>query len=217
MGELGDLEIPQPSGGGSAVKFVDEYRREEDAQAFVRAIRAKVTRPWTLMEICGGPDAHAAHARASTGCSRPRSRSCTGRAAPSASRRSSRSTARSRSPQRPSVIFTSFGDMLRVPGSTTDLLRSRRRAATCGWSTRRSTRVTLAQKNPDRQVVFFAVGFETTAPAQRHGRLAGEAARPDELLRPRLARPRPARDGGDPLVAGQPRAGLPRSPGTSAP
>jgi hydrogenase expression/formation protein HypD len=36
------------------VKFVDEYRREEDAQAFVRAIRAKVTRPWTLMEICGG-------------------------------------------------------------------------------------------------------------------------------------------------------------------
>jgi hydrogenase expression/formation protein HypD len=62
------------------------------------------------------------------------------------------------------VIFTSFGDMLRVPGSSTDLLAVKSAGATCAWSTRRSMRSSWRRSNPDREVVFFAVGFETTAP-----------------------------------------------------
>jgi hydrogenase expression/formation protein HypD len=66
---------------------------------------------------------------------------------------------------RAGVIFTCFGDMLRVPGSTGRCRTRRRRARTCAWSTRRSTRCGSPRQNPDRDVVFFAIGFETTAPS----------------------------------------------------
>ena len=67
---------------------------------------------------------------------------------------------------RPGVIFTSFGDMLRVPGlAQRPPAAEVRRAPTCGSSTRRSTPCASPQENPDREVVFFAIGFETTAPA----------------------------------------------------
>ena len=66
----------------------------------------------------------------------------------------------------PGVIFTCFGDMMRVPGSDGHACSTRRpRAPTCGWSTRRSTRCGSRSENPDRTVVFFAIGFETTAPS----------------------------------------------------
>jgi hydrogenase expression/formation protein HypD len=65
----------------------------------------------------------------------------------------------------PGVIFTSFGDMLRVPGSRGDLLSLRGRAPTCAWSIRRSTPVGIARLNPGKRVVFLGIGFETTAPA----------------------------------------------------
>ena len=66
----------------------------------------------------------------------------------------------------PGVIFTCFGDMMRVPGLGRDAARRQgRRAPTCGWSTRRSTRCGSPSENPDREVVFFAIGFETTAPS----------------------------------------------------
>ena len=69
---------------------------------------------------------------------------------------------------RPEVIFCSFGDMLRVPGiERRSVRRQGARAATCASSTRRSTRWRSPQRHPDREVVFFAVGFETTAPGQR--------------------------------------------------
>ena len=67
---------------------------------------------------------------------------------------------------RPEVIFCSFGDMLRVPGHATRPARGQgRAAATCASSTRRSTRSSSRARNPTGEVVFFAVGFETTAPA----------------------------------------------------
>jgi hydrogenase expression/formation protein HypD len=66
---------------------------------------------------------------------------------------------------RPDVIFTSFGDMLRVPGSTTDLLALKARGADVRVVYSPIDAVRLAQREPDREVVFFAVGFETTAPA----------------------------------------------------
>ena len=66
---------------------------------------------------------------------------------------------------RPDVIFTSYGDMLRVPGSANDLLSLKARGADVRVVYSPVEAVTLARQHPDRQVVFFAVGFETTAPA----------------------------------------------------
>ena len=64
------------------------------------------------------------------------------------------------------VIFTCFGDMMRVPGADGHACSTRRpRAPTSGWSTRRSTRCGSPSENPEREVVFFAIGFETTAPS----------------------------------------------------
>jgi hydrogenase expression/formation protein HypD len=67
--------------------------------------------------------------------------------------------------QRPGVIFTSFGDMLRVPGSRTDLLRLKAQGADVRIVYAPLDALKLAQTHPDREVVFFAIGFETTAPA----------------------------------------------------
>jgi len=158
------------------VKFVDEYRREEDAQAFVRAIRAKVTRSWTLMEICGGqthtllrsgidrmlpPEITLVHGPGCPVCVTPLTQ--IDRALAIASR--------------PNVIFTSFGDMLRVPGSTTDLLTVKARGGDVRMVYSPLDAVTLARQNPEKEVVFFAVGFETTAPANamavRHAKSLG--------------------------------------------
>ena len=79
--------------------------------------------------------------------------------------------------RRPEVIFTSFGDMLRVPGSDGDLLSAKSAGADVRMLYSPLDAVKLAQKNPDRQVVFFAVGFETTAPANamavRHAQRVG--------------------------------------------
>ena len=84
----------------------------------------------------------------------------------------------------PGVIFTCFGDMMRVPGRRTARCSTpRRRAPTSGWSTRRSTRCGSRKPNPDRQVVFFAIGFETTAPSTALTLKRAKAEGVDELLR----------------------------------
>ncbi|MEJ2538482.1 MAG: hydrogenase formation protein HypD [Gemmatimonadota bacterium] len=146
------------------MRFVDEYRREEDAQALLRAIEARVTRPWSLMEVCGGQT----HTLVKSGIDRMLPEEITlvhgpgcpvcvtplemiDRAVAIAARRD--------------VIFTSFGDMLRVPGSETDLLSVKAGGGDVRIVYSPLDAVTLARNHPDRQVVFFAVGFETTAPA----------------------------------------------------
>jgi len=146
------------------VKFVDEYRREEDAQAFVRAIRAKVTRPWTLMEICGGQT----HTLMRSGIDRmlpPEITLVHGPGCPVCVTPLTQIDRALAIAQRPNVIFTSFGDMLRVPGSTTDLLTVKAKGGDVRMVYSPLDAVTLAQQNPGKEVVFFAVGFETTAPA----------------------------------------------------
>jgi hydrogenase expression/formation protein HypD len=146
------------------VKFVDEYRREEDAQAFVRAIHAKVTRPWTLMEICGGQT----HTLMRSGIDRmlpPEVTLVHGPGCPVCVTPLTQIDRALAIAQRPNVIFTSFGDMLRVPGSTTDLLTVKAKGGDVRMVYSPLDAVTLAQQNPGREVVFFAVGFETTAPA----------------------------------------------------
>ncbi len=146
------------------MKFVDEYRNEADAQKLVQAIRRVVTRPWTLMEICGGqthtlikfgidhmlpPEVTLVHGPGCPVCVTPLELI-------------DKAIAIAR---RPEVIFTSFGDMLRVPGSQADLLSVKAEGGDVRMVYSPLDAVKLAQKHPDREVVFFAVGFETTAPA----------------------------------------------------
>jgi len=146
------------------MKYIDEYRNEADAQKFIQAINQTVTRPWTLMEICGGQthtiikfgidrllpdDVTLVHGPGCPVCVTPLE--LIDKALVIA--------------RRPEVIFTSFGDMLRVPGSTTDLLSVKAQGGDVRMVYSPLDAVKLAQQNPARQVVFFAVGFETTAPA----------------------------------------------------
>jgi len=146
------------------MRYVDEYRREEDAQAFLGAIRRRVTRPWTLMEICGGQT----HTLVKFGIDRMLPEGITMVHGPGCPvcvtplEMIDRAVAIAR---RPGVTFTSFGDMLRVPGSDTDLLSVKASGGDVRIVYSPLDAVTLARSHPDREVVFFAVGFETTAPA----------------------------------------------------
>jgi hydrogenase expression/formation protein HypD len=146
------------------MRFVDEYRGAADARKYVQLIERTVTKPWTLMEICGGQT----HTLIKSGLDRMLPESLTlvhGPGCPvcvTPLELIDRAIAVAR---RPEVIFTSFGDMLRVPGSTTDLLSVKARGGDVRMVYSPLDAVGLARKHPDRQVVFFAVGFETTAPA----------------------------------------------------
>lgn len=145
------------------MRFVDEFRREADAQKLVRAIERLVTRPWTIMEICGGQT----HNLIKFGIDRLLPPSITlvhGPGCPVCVTPLELIDKAICIAQQPRVIFTSFGDMLRVPGSHSDLLSARAQGADVRMVYSPLDALALAQKYPDREVVFFAVGFETTAP-----------------------------------------------------
>ncbi|MGC8878129.1 MAG: hydrogenase formation protein HypD [Anaerolineae bacterium] len=145
------------------MRFVDEFRREADAQKLVRAIERLVTRPWTIMEICGGQT----HNLIKFGIDRLLPPSITlvhGPGCPVCVTPLELIDKAICIAQQPRVIFTSFGDMLRVPGSHSDLLSARAHGADVRMVYSPLDALALAQKYPDREVVFFAVGFETTAP-----------------------------------------------------
>jgi hydrogenase expression/formation protein HypD len=146
------------------MRFVDEYRNEADAQKFVRAIRRLVTRPWTIMEICGGQT----HTLIKSGIDQMLPEAVTlvhGPGCPVCVTPLELIDKAVAIARRPEVIFTSFGDMLRVPGSEADLRSVKAQGGDVRMVYSPLDAVKLAQQNPDRQVVFFAVGFETTAPA----------------------------------------------------
>jgi hydrogenase expression/formation protein HypD len=146
------------------VKFVDEYRDEADAVRFIEAMRGLPTRSWNLMEICGGQT----HTIIKSGIDRllpPEINMVHGPGCPvcvTPLELIDRAIAIAR---RPEVIFTSFGDMLRVPGSSADLLSVKADGGDVRMVYSPLDALTLAHANPGKQVVFFAVGFETTAPA----------------------------------------------------
>ena len=146
------------------MKFVDEYRDRATVQALVASIQAAVKHPWTIMEICGGQT----HAIVKHGIDALLPQAITlvhGPGCPvcvTSVELIDRAVAIA---SRPDVIFTSFGDMLRVPGSSRDLLSVKAGGGDVRIVYSPLDAVTLAAKNPDRRVVFFAVGFETTAPA----------------------------------------------------
>lgn len=146
------------------MKYLDEYRDAAIALALAARIRARVTRPWVLMEICGGqthtimryglpellpPEIDLVHGPGCPVCVTPLE--IVDRAIEIASR--------------PGVIFVSYGDMLRVPGSESDLLRVKAAGGDVRVAYSPMDAVKMARENPGRQVVFFAIGFETTAPA----------------------------------------------------
>lgn len=156
------------------MKFLDEYRDPDLARRLLARIAATVTRPWVIMEICGGHT----HAIIRHGLDRllpPEIELVHGPGCPVCVTPVALVDKAISLAVRPEVIFTSFGDMIRVPGSAaggadpeSELPASLQQARAAGADLRMVysplAAVEVARKNPQRQVVFFAVGFETTAP-----------------------------------------------------
>jgi hydrogenase expression/formation protein HypD len=146
------------------MKYIDEYRNEGDAKRLLAAIRKRVTRPWSLMEVCGGQT----HTFVKFGIDRMLPEEVTlvhGPGCPVCVTPLEMIDRALAIAARPEVTFASFGDMLRVPGTHSDLLAAKAAGADVRIVYSPLDAVTLAERHPDRQVVFFAVGFETTAPA----------------------------------------------------
>jgi hydrogenase expression/formation protein HypD len=146
------------------LKFVDEYRDEKSARKFLAAIRQVARSPHTLMEICGGQT----HTLMKSGIDRMLPESVTivhGPGCPVCVTPLEMLEKAIAIARRPEVIFTSFGDMLRVPGSDSDLLGIKAGGGDVRVVYSPLDAVKVASAHPERQVVFFAVGFETTAPA----------------------------------------------------
>jgi len=145
------------------MKYVDEYRDAALVKGVIEEIRRTVTCPWTIMEICGGqthaivrhgidqllpPEIELVHGPGCPVCVTPLE--LIDKALEIASR--------------PDVIFCSYGDMLRVPGSGSDLFSVKAQGGDVRVVYSPLDAVKMAKANPDKQVVFFAIGFETTAP-----------------------------------------------------
>jgi hydrogenase expression/formation protein HypD len=145
------------------MKYVDEYRSAPLVKGVIAEIHRTITRPWTLMEICGGqthaivrhgidqllpPEIELVHGPGCPVCVTPLE--LIDKALEIASQ--------------PNVIFCSYGDMLRVPGSGRDLFSVKAQGGDVRVVYSPLDAVALAETNPEKQVVFFAIGFETTAP-----------------------------------------------------
>ncbi|MFF0629653.1 hydrogenase formation protein HypD [Streptomyces sp. NPDC004296] len=145
------------------MKYIDEFQNPELARRLLDDIRAAATRPWALMEVCGGqthtiirhgidqllPDeVELIHGPGCPVCVTPLA--VIDKALDIAAR--------------PEVIFCSFGDMLRVPGTDRDLFRVRSEGGDVRVVYSPLDALKIAQQNPHREVVFFGIGFETTAP-----------------------------------------------------
>jgi hydrogenase expression/formation protein HypD len=145
------------------MKHVTEYRDAQLVQGVLAEIRRTITRPWVIMEICGGqthsikrhgidqllpPEVELVHGPGCPVCVTPLEQIDKALAIAA----------------RPEVIFTSYGDMLRVPGSERDLFSIKASGGDVRVVYSPLDAVRLAQQNPEKQVVFFAIGFETTAP-----------------------------------------------------
>ena len=146
------------------MKYLDEYRDPAQVKALLQKIKELISQPWVIMEICGGqthsflrhgldallpPDIDLVHGPGCPVCVTPLEQIDKAIAIAS----------------RPEVILTSYGDMLRVPGSRTDLFSVRAKGGDVRVVYSPLEAVQLAEAHPDKEVVFFAIGFETTAPA----------------------------------------------------
>jgi len=145
------------------MKFVDEYRDGSAARTLADTIARTVTRPWTIMEVCGGQT----HTIVKYGIDRllPKEVELVhGPGCPVCVTSLEMIDRAHAIASWPGVIFCSFGDMLRVPGSRADLLQLKSQGADIRVVYSPLDAVNLAAAHPNRKVVFFAIGFETTAP-----------------------------------------------------
>ncbi|MEV6949175.1 hydrogenase formation protein HypD [Streptomyces sp. NPDC051172] len=146
------------------MKYIDEFNDPDLARRLLDEIHATATRPWALMEVCGGQthsiirhgidqllpeQVELIHGPGCPVCVTPLE--VVDKALEIAAR--------------PGVIFCSFGDMLRVPGTDRDLFRVKGEGGDVRVVYSPLDALELARRTPDREVVFFAIGFETTAPA----------------------------------------------------
>lgn len=146
------------------MRYLSEYRDPAIARSLVRRIRARATRRWPIMEVCGGQT----HTIVKQGIDELLGEAVEmihGPGCPVCVTPLEQIDKALALAARPDVIFTSFGDMLRVPGSECDLQQVRARGGTVRVVYSPLDALELAIRHPDREVVFFAVGFETTAPA----------------------------------------------------
>ncbi|MEV3860654.1 hydrogenase formation protein HypD [Streptomyces sp. NPDC050095] len=146
------------------MKYLDEYRDPALARRLLAELRATATRPWRIMEVCGG-QTHTLVRQGIDELLPAGIRMIHGPGCPVCVTPLETLDRAMAIAARPGVTFTSFGDMLRVPGSDTDLLALRARGADVRVVYSPMDAVRIAEELPDRQVVFLAVGFETTAPA----------------------------------------------------
>lgn len=146
------------------MKYISEYRDAELVKGVLQEIHETVSQPWVLMEICGGQT----HAIVRHGIDQllpgeielVHGPGCPVCVTPLELIEKALAIA-----SRPEVIFTSYGDMLRVPGSSQDLFSVRASGGDVRVVYSPLDALKIAQENPDKEVVFFAIGFETTAPA----------------------------------------------------
>jgi hydrogenase expression/formation protein HypD len=146
------------------MRFIDEYRDARAAERMARALARLTTRPWTIMEVCGGQT----HAIVKFGVDELLPGQITlvhGPGCPVCVTPVELIEKAIEIASRPDVIFCSFGDMLRVPGSEKDLLSVKATGGDVRILYSPVDALKIALENPSKQVVFFAVGFETTAPA----------------------------------------------------
>jgi hydrogenase expression/formation protein HypD len=146
------------------MKYLTEYRDPDLARGLIQRIRAEATRRWVLMEVCGG-QTHTIVKQGIDELLEGAVEMIHGPGCPVCVTPLEQIDKALALAARPEVIFTSFGDMLRVPGSECDLLQVRARGGQVRVVYSPLDALDLAIRNPDREVVFFAVGFETTAPA----------------------------------------------------
>jgi hydrogenase expression/formation protein HypD len=146
------------------VRFIDEFRDTRTAKAYIDRIHHAATNPWTIMEICGGQT----HTIVKSGIHDLLPSTLTlvhGPGCPVCVTPLELIDKAIAIASQENVLFTSFGDMLRVPGSEKDLLTVKAQGGDVRIVYSPLDAVKLAQQNPNKKVVFFAVGFETTAPA----------------------------------------------------
>jgi hydrogenase expression/formation protein HypD len=147
-----------------AMKFLEGYRDREAVEKFAEMIRGVTSQPWTLMEVCGG-QTHAIMRFAIDTLLPDEITLLHGPGCPVCVTPIELIDEAVTIARMPNVIFCSYGDMLRVPGSQGDLFKAKSEGADVRMVYSPMDALTLARDNPDREVVFFAVGFETTAPA----------------------------------------------------
>jgi hydrogenase expression/formation protein HypD len=146
------------------MKYLEEYRDPVLAKALIQRILGTATRRWTLMEVCGG-QTHTIVRQGIDELLAPAVEMIHGPGCPVCVTPLEQIDKALAIAARPEVTFTSFGDMLRVPGSDCDLQQIRARGGQVRVVYSPLDALELAIRHPDREVVFFAVGFETTAPA----------------------------------------------------